>query len=330
MTVVVVVVALVVMIATYVTWLARRLDRLAYRVRAARAGLLDQLVDRADAARVLGERGGLPDLSATAARAAAGHARLRPGGPLDAAVEDTENTLSRALRASAVVAAGQHAPAELHAVDSAAARVALARQLHNDAVSDVRALRGRRLVRVLRLAGRHPLPAYFEIDDTLPVRSEDPPPVRSAAPPPVEPVEPVAPVPSGGDRLAAVDLPAARPGPDDALVVHARLTGLAPSDERPPGEIRPDNRAPDAPGPDAPPLAARPTSERPGDLASAGLELIPRGRTAPDAPDPAARRDHGGGAADASRSHDLHAEPRDDPRVGRDGDRRGDRPEVAS
>ncbi|MBL7519713.1 hypothetical protein I6A84_16805, partial [Frankia sp. CNm7] len=56
--------------------------------------------------------------------------------------------------------------------DSAAARGARARQLHNDAGRDRRARRGRRPVRLLRLSGRRPLPAYFEIDDALPARVE--------------------------------------------------------------------------------------------------------------------------------------------------------------
>ncbi|WP_045878273.1 hypothetical protein [Pseudofrankia sp. DC12] len=174
MTLVVVVVAAVVAVATYLTWLARRLDRLGVRVDAARAGLLTQLVARATAAAALAESRGLAPLAAVAEQAAAGHLAPRAGAPLDTVVEDTENQLSRALRAPEVASSGQGAPDLLHAVDSAAARVALARQLHNDAVRDLRALRGRRLVRVLRLGGRRPLPAYFEIDDALPVWVETP------------------------------------------------------------------------------------------------------------------------------------------------------------
>jgi hypothetical protein len=51
-----------------------------------------------------------------------------------------------------------------------ARRVALARQVHNDLVRDALALRRRLLVRVLRLARAHPLPAYFDIDDPAPGR----------------------------------------------------------------------------------------------------------------------------------------------------------------
>ena len=45
-------------------------------------------------------------------------------------------------------------------------RVGLARSFHNAAVKDTRALRLRRLPRVLRLHGHRRLPQYFEIDDT--------------------------------------------------------------------------------------------------------------------------------------------------------------------
>ncbi|THJ76251.1 hypothetical protein [Candidatus Frankia alpina] len=172
MTVLVVVVALVVAIATYLTWLARRLDRLAARVSDASGGLITQLVARADAAAQLAECCGLDELAASAARARAGYPALLAGAPLNAAVELAENALSRSLRSVEVAAAGQRFPIELHAVDSGAARVALARQFHNDAVRDQRALAGRRVVRVLHLSGRRPPPGYFEIDDALPLRTE--------------------------------------------------------------------------------------------------------------------------------------------------------------
>ncbi|MCK9895492.1 hypothetical protein [Frankia sp. AgB32] len=172
MSVLVAVVAVVVAIATYLTWLALRLDRLAARVADARGGLVSQLVTRADAAAELAERCALPGLAASAARARAAHPPLLAGSPLDGEVELAENALSRSLRAAAVADAGQRCPADLHAVDSAAARVALARQFHNDAVRDLRSLAGRRLVRALHLAGRRPAPGYFEIDDALSLRDE--------------------------------------------------------------------------------------------------------------------------------------------------------------
>jgi len=45
--------------------------------------------------------------------------------------------------------------------------LALARRVHNDAVRDTLGLRSRRLVRRLHLAGRAPLPRYFEIADPV-------------------------------------------------------------------------------------------------------------------------------------------------------------------
>jgi hypothetical protein len=173
MTLVVVVVALVVAVATYLTWLASRLDRLADRVEAARAGLVSQLVSRAEAARALADRSGLGELAGAAKLAQANYPRLLAGTELDSAVEDAENGLSRALRSPLVASTAGEASDALHALDSSAAKVALARQFHNDAVRDLRALRGRRLVRVLHLSGRRPVPEYFEIDDALPVREDD-------------------------------------------------------------------------------------------------------------------------------------------------------------
>ncbi len=162
----------VVAVATYLTWLASRLDRLAVRVDDARAGLISQLALRVEVAGELSRRCELAELGEAVERARAAQAGPAAGGPLGNDTEEAENSLSRALRSPAVTATADRAPDALHAVDVAAARVALARQLHNDAVRDVRALRARRVVRALRLSGRGPLPTYFEIDDALPMRGD--------------------------------------------------------------------------------------------------------------------------------------------------------------
>ncbi|AEH09919.1 MULTISPECIES: hypothetical protein [Protofrankia] len=172
MTLVVVTVVIVVAIATYLTWLASRLDRLAVRVDDARTGLISQLALRVEVAGELARRCELTELGEAVERARAAQVGPAGGGPLDSDTEAAENSLSRALRSPGVTATADRAPDTLHAVDVAAARVALARQLHNDAVRDVRALRARRIVRVLRLSGRRPLPTYFEIDDALPMRGD--------------------------------------------------------------------------------------------------------------------------------------------------------------
>lgn len=156
------VVAVVVLLATWVTWTATRVDRLHSRVDAARASLDAHLVRRAAAALALVEQGrdqlasDFADRLRTAARDAL---------DADAATrESAENDLGRALRA---LPAGlpQDLVRDLH---DAADRVVLARRFHNDAVRDTRSLRGRRMPRLLRLGGRRPLPSFFEIDDTTP------------------------------------------------------------------------------------------------------------------------------------------------------------------
>ena len=170
MYVVVLVVALAVVVATYLTWLAMRIDRLGSRVRGARAALDVQLERRADAAREAAERAG-PE--AAPVREAAMAALAAPGSEREAA----ESGLTRALRATPLVPPEKLQTDKLQTDElqtdelrAEVARVAMARQFHNDAVRDLRTLRSRWLVRYLHLGGRSPLPGYFEIDDdvTLP------------------------------------------------------------------------------------------------------------------------------------------------------------------
>jgi hypothetical protein len=88
---VVVVVALVVAVATYLTWIASRLDRLAVRVESLWAALDGQLSARAFAAHELAHQ--LDDLELHAAARSAGSAEPEQR-------EVAENRLSRALRAA--------------------------------------------------------------------------------------------------------------------------------------------------------------------------------------------------------------------------------------
>jgi hypothetical protein len=156
-TLVCVLVALV-LVGTYVTWTAGRLDRLHARVDAAWAALDAQLVRRAAAARALVPYVG--DRAAAAALDAAARIAVDAG---ESSRENVENELSRALRA-AVPLLRDEAP--LEELRAAASRVALARSFHNAAVKDTRTVRWRRMPRLLRLAGRRAMPTYFEIDDT--------------------------------------------------------------------------------------------------------------------------------------------------------------------
>ena len=147
----------VVLVGVYISWTAGRLDRLHARVDASWAALDAALVRRAAAARAL-----VPLLppDVGARLDAAAHDSLEGG---EDGREAVENALTRALR-SAVPALP--ADADLAELESAATKVGLARSFHNAAVEDTRALRCRRLPRVLRLAGHRRMPTYFEIDDT--------------------------------------------------------------------------------------------------------------------------------------------------------------------
>jgi hypothetical protein len=150
------VVTVVVLLATYVTWTAGRVDRLHARAAGAFAALDAALVRRAAAAVELGELVADAHLPAVARVAlAATHER-----------ELAENDVTRALRA-ATAAAG---PAEsldgpVEAVVATSRRVALARQVHTDLVRDARAVRRLALVRLLRFTRSHAEPRFFDIDD---------------------------------------------------------------------------------------------------------------------------------------------------------------------
>lgn len=149
MTLVIAVVAVVVALASYLTWMAGRLDRLAIRVEAAAAALDAQLVRRAAVAVELAGEGHQPLQSA--ARLALDESAS--GGDRSA----IESELSRALRAAPEVASVEE-------MAIAARKVMMARQFHNDAVRDLLALRRTWLVRILHLYGRARPPVYVEFD----------------------------------------------------------------------------------------------------------------------------------------------------------------------
>lgn len=155
----------------YLSWTAGRLDRLHARVDGARAALDAQLVRRSAVAMELATAGLLDPASALLIADAAHAAREAEGADRPRA----ESDLSRALRAAldqpeqfeelSSSAEGRQMIAELEA---AGRRVVMARRFHNDAVRAARALRAKRHVRYLRLAGHAPPPATFECDDAPP------------------------------------------------------------------------------------------------------------------------------------------------------------------
>jgi len=150
--------AVVLLLVVYAFWTARRLDRLHARLDAAAAALDAQLRARAEAAARFAADGELPHDALAELALTAEVAAEAPGLGHDR--ESVENALSRALTAvteeAGVDAAG-------FALADAVTRASFARRFHNDAVRDVVVVRKRRIVRYLHLAGRAPLPAYFEI-----------------------------------------------------------------------------------------------------------------------------------------------------------------------
>ncbi|MDD7920730.1 NUDIX hydrolase [Actinomycetospora callitridis] len=150
---------------------ARRLDRLHVRTDAAAAALAAVLDRRAAVVRAIAATAGpvaLTDPDRRALRAAAravAATRAASDGGLDAEREAAESDLTRALGALDTAALPADLAAELA---DAHVRVSVARRVHNDAVRDTRALRGRRMVRWLHLAGTAPAPRYFEIAEPGP------------------------------------------------------------------------------------------------------------------------------------------------------------------
>lgn len=161
----------------YLSYLARRLDRLHHRVESAAAALREQLVRRAAAAvRVAGT---LPAGTGDELALAGTEAAEDPGD------EAAQNRLTRCIRTSLDSLAGD-VPGDWPArpeiavlntglvtgliteLSEAAHRAQLARRFHNDAVAHAQRMRRKRVVRWARLAGRAAWPAMVEIDDELP------------------------------------------------------------------------------------------------------------------------------------------------------------------
>lgn len=154
--VLVVVLIVAVVLGPWLLGTATRLDRLHVRTDAAWAGMDSSLARRAVVARAVAAAGCMPAADADALRTAADRAELAERGEREAA----ENELSRQLEGLERSCIPVGLAEELADAEQ---RVVLARRVHNDAVRDTLALRRRRLVRWLRLAGTAIRPQYFEI-----------------------------------------------------------------------------------------------------------------------------------------------------------------------
>jgi len=158
-----------------VTGLASRLDRLHHRIAAAERALDAQLVRRASACLEL-VRLGVLDPAATLVIAEAAASVLEVEGLNNSEREMGESELTQALRAGLAdekvmsqIADGELGRSIIATLASAWVRAQMARRFHNDAVTHTRRIRRKALVRLLRLAGRAPMPTTIEMDDDLPV-----------------------------------------------------------------------------------------------------------------------------------------------------------------
>jgi hypothetical protein len=181
-----VVVALLLGVAWYLSYSAARLDRLHTRAEGSLSALDAQLVRRAEATLELANSGALDPASALMLVSAASESLEAHNeraleddlleGQVFGAREGIESGLTEALQAALSADVVAHlrqdpagpAAAALERVEAAGMRVQLARRFHNDAVTDVRRVRRKQVVRVFRLAGHAELPRTVEFDDELP------------------------------------------------------------------------------------------------------------------------------------------------------------------
>lgn len=165
------VLVLLLVLGLWLTWTANRLDRMHHRIDVARGTLDSQLLRRSGATLELASSEALDPPSRLVLLDAAHQARN--AGPEE--FESAESALSQALRVVFAdgdgVALLREDAAVAPLVDELArdcARVELARRFHNDVVVSARALRSRRRVRWLRLAGRAPELRAVDLDDVPP------------------------------------------------------------------------------------------------------------------------------------------------------------------
>lgn len=162
---------LAVLLGLYLSWTAGRIDRLHARVEAARAVLDAQLLRRSGAALDVATGGLLDPASAVLVADAASRARTLETEEREQAESDLTAALSAALSDAEFVTrlrSEAGAGAALDELAAACRRVGHARRFHNDTVRSARRLRGKILVRWLRLAGHAPWPEPVEFDDSVP------------------------------------------------------------------------------------------------------------------------------------------------------------------
>ncbi len=164
-------VALVLGLALWLSWTANRLDRLHHRIDVARARLDAELLRRSGVSVELAATDLLDPASRVVLLDAAHRARASEPEDLEQAESDLSAVLRAVLAPSGRPVTEREDPEAARLLDELAgscARVELARRFHNDAVVTARALRSRRRVRWLRLAGRAADLRTVDLDDVPP------------------------------------------------------------------------------------------------------------------------------------------------------------------
>ena len=169
----IIVAAVVILSAFYLSMTAGRLDHLHRRIDMSSLALDAQLLRRSSVALELAASGVLDPATSLVMAEAAHEARTATDGPdVDRAL--AESDLTAALVAAldpddvAEVMDSPTGPSMLEELDAACRRVELSRRFLNDAVRACRQLRRQRMVRLFRLAGHAPWPETWEMDDMVP------------------------------------------------------------------------------------------------------------------------------------------------------------------
>jgi hypothetical protein len=158
-------------VAVWLSWTAQRLDRMHHRLEVARGSLDAQLLHRSGTALEIATSDAL-DPARSLLLVDAAHA-ARAAHPDD--MESAESDLSQTLRAvfsdgdevRTLLASPAVGPL-LRELAGDCRKVELARRFHNGVVTSARALRSRRRVRWLGLAGHATVPATVDLDDEPP------------------------------------------------------------------------------------------------------------------------------------------------------------------
>lgn len=182
---IVIALALVILVAWYLSYSAARLDRLHAKVEGALSALDAALVRRAEAALELANSGALDPASGFLIAGAASESLERTTertfeqdlleGQHFAGSEGVESELTEVLTAALplevrerITESGGAGAGALQRLEASGLRVQLARRFHNEAVKDVQRVRRKRVVRLFRLAGHAELPQTVELDDSFP------------------------------------------------------------------------------------------------------------------------------------------------------------------